>query len=228
MTGTIKRLPKSERPRERLSVYGTKGLSNQELLAVLMTSGNGGRHDVVQIAGTLLDTFRGNLIDMFSASIEELSKVEGIGFAKACQIKACFELGKRTASYFEEEHPVISSTDDVVKLVSPHMMYLKQEEFRVILLDSKSRLIRCHTISRGSLDAALVHPRDVFRHALAACSQSIILVHNHPSGDPTPSEKDILLTRQLLMCSQVMDIEILDHVIIGFPGYVSLKHRQLM
>ncbi len=225
---TVKDLPKSERPRERLARLGAEQLSVQELLAILISSGNSKNHDVIQIANNLLKKFDNNLIDLFSASIEELLQVEGIGFAKACQIKAVFELGKRTASFCKEEHPLIQNTDDAIRLVLPHMVYLKQEVFKVLLLDSKNRLIRHQTVSVGSLDSALVHPREVFRPAVAAAAAAIILIHNHPSGDPTPSKQDILLTQKLCMCGKVLGIEVLDHAIIGTSDYISMKHRDLM
>ncbi len=224
----VKDLPKSERPRERLARLGTASLSLPELLAILISSGNGKGHNVTEISSNLLNAFDGNLKDLLSASIEELSSVEGIGFAKACQIKAVFELGKRVASFCEKERRLITSTDDVVNLVLPDMMYLKQEEFKVVLLDSKNRVIRTHMVSVGSLDSTLVHPRDVFRPAIVHAAAFIILVHNHPSGDPTPSEQDILLTRELCMCGKVLGIEIVDHVIVGTAEYASMKLRKLM
>lgn len=224
----IKDLPKSERPRERLAQLGAEHLSIQELLAILISSGNKKSCDVTEIANNLLKTFDGNLTDVFSATIQELSRVEGIGFAKACQIKAVFELGKRIAAFCREEHPFIKSTDDVVMLVLPHMMYLKQETFKAILLDSRNQVIRFHTVSVGSLDSAYVHPRDVFRPAISHFAASIILVHNHPSGDPTPSEQDILITQELCMCGKILGVEVLDHVIIGKSDYASMKLRKLM
>jgi DNA repair protein RadC len=136
-------------------------------------------------------------------------------------------LGKRVASYCEDTL-VIESTDDVVPLVLPHMIFLKQEQFRVILLDPKNRLIRNCIISLGSLDQTIVHPREVFRPAIAHAAASIILVHNHPSGDIAPSEDDVLLTRQLCLCGKVLGIEVIDHVIIGISGYTSFKKRNLM
>jgi len=202
--------------------YGAEHLNSQELLEVLIYPGCK-KGTAAEVAANLLKAFDGNLIDLFSASIHQLTQVEGIGFVKACKIKAAFELMKRINSYCKEMHPVISSSKDVVKLVAPHMKYLKQEEFRVLLLDGKNRLIRHQRISLGSLDKALVHPRDVFRPAIAEGATSIILVHNHPSGDPTPSEQDFLLTRELYMCGKVVDIEVLDHVIIGLSDHVSLK-----
>jgi DNA repair protein RadC len=207
---------------------GSKNLSLQELLAVIISTGNRKGDNAVQVASSLLKIFDNNLAYLFSASIEELSRVEGIGFAKACQIKAVYELGKRIAVFLEDEQPLIRSTEDIVTLLSPYMNNLKQEEFRVILLDSKGRFIRCDTVSIGTLDRTVVEPRDVFRPAIAHGAASIIVVHNHPSGDPTPSEHDVLLTQELCICGKVLGIEVLDHVIIGRSDYASLKLRKLM
>lgn len=184
--------------------------------------------DAGHIAVTLLARFDGNIKRLFSASIEELSSVEGIGFVKACQIKAVFELANRIASFCEQDRPRVSSTDDVVMKVLPRMRHLNQEQFLAVLLDSKSRIIKCKTISVGSLDSAFVHPRDVFRAALIHSARSLIVVHNHPSGDPTPSDEDIFLTRELCMCGKLLGIDIVDHIIIGDTEYVSLKHRGLL
>jgi len=196
---TIKDLPESQRVKKYLARHGEDTLSNQELLSVLI-SPEEKSHPVPEIAATLLNAFDGNLIDLFTATIHQLTRVEGVGFSKACKIKAAFELGKRVASYCEDTL-VIESTDDVVPLILPHMIFLKQEQFRVILLDSKNRFIRTCIISVGSLDKALVEPREVFRPALTHAAASLILVHNHPSGDPTPSKEDILLTQQLCLRS---------------------------
>lgn len=211
--------------RERLVTYGSDHLSNQELLIVLLSPGS---RKITEVVGSLLKTFDGDLKELFSASVQKLTEVGGIGVVKACQVKAAFELGKRVSSYCKEEHPFISSTEDVVTLMAPYMLYLKQEEFRVLLLDSKNRMISYHRISLGSLNTTVVHPRDVFRPAIGAGAASIILVHNHPSGDPQPSEQDILLTRELCMCGKIVGIEIMDHIIIGVSEYVSMKSRELM
>ena len=219
--------PKPRSPRERVAKYGADSLSIQELLALLLFLGYS-RNKAIKIAVDLLRTFDGNLINLFTATIHQLTQVKGIGYVKACQIKATFELGKRVESYCEEMHPKIESTENVVKLLAPHMRYLKQEEFRVLLLNSKKRLIRHCKVSLGSLDAALVEPRDVFRPAIAANTKFIVVVHNHPSGDPTPSEEDTLLTQQLCMCGAVLGIEVLDHIVIGSSGCVSLKDCKLM
>jgi len=222
-----KNMLKSERSLEHHVDGRSETLSVLELLTVLFSSGNE-EETSPQIASNLLKAFGGNLSELFSATIEELSHVEGITFAKACKMKAVFELGKRIVHSSKEERPLLTSTDDVVILVLCDMMCLKQEELRVILLDSKNRLIRIQTVSVGSLDSFLVEPQDIFRTAVAHAAASIILVHNHLSGDPTPSEHDIILTRELCMCGRILGIEVLDHVIIGSLDYVSMKHREVM
>ncbi len=224
---TIEDLPESQRFKKCLAKNGEDTLSNQELLSVLL-SPEEISHPVPEVASTLLNAFDGNLKDLFTATIQQLTCVEGVGFSEACRIKAAFELGKRAASYCEEDHPLIESTDDVIPLLAPYMVFLKQEQFRVILLDSKNKLIRTCIISVGSLDKALVESREVFRPALTHAAASLILVHNHPSGDPTPSKEDVLLTQQLCLCGKILGIEVVDHVIIGISGYTSLKKRNLM
>ncbi len=224
---TTQDLPESQRVEKYLARHGENKLSNQELQSVLISPGSRD-YPVSETAAILLKTFDGNLKELFSATIHQLTRVEGVGFSEACKIKAAFELGKRAASYCEDDHPLIESTDDVIPLLAPHMIFLKQEQFRVILLDSKNKFIRTCIISIGSLDKALVEPREVFRPALAHAAASIILVHNHPSGDITPSEEDILLTQQLCLCGKVLGIDIIDHVIIGISGYSSFKKRNLM
>jgi DNA repair protein RadC len=218
-------LSESEKARERLITHRTDYLSNQELLIVLLSPGS---RDISAVVNSLLSIYDGNLKALFTASVHQLTKAEGIGIVKACQIKAAFELGKRVNTYCKEERPQITSTEDVISLVAPHMIYLKQEEFRVLLLDSKNRVICYQRISLGSSSEALVYPSDVFRPAIAEGATSIILVHNHPSGDPEPSERDILLTRVLCICSRLVGIDILDHIIIGSSDCVSMNHRELM
>jgi DNA repair protein RadC len=227
MTIHIKDMPKSDRPRERLAELGAKNLTLQELMAVIIRTGNSKGQNAIQVAAALLKLFENDLNDLFCASIEELKEVDGIGFAKACQIKAVFELGIRIGAFYKESL-FITSTDDVVNRILPHMRYLKQEHFIVVLLDSKNRFIRSDVVSMGSLDSALLHPREVFRPAVRHAASSMILAHNHPSGDPTPSDEDMFMTKKICMCGAIMDIEVLDHVIIGNPDYVSMKLRNLM
>ena len=153
--------------------------------------------------------------------------MKGIGYAKACKIQATFELGIRAVT-FHKERFIITSTDDVVNRILPHMKHQKQEYFCVVLLDPKNRFIRYDVVSMGSVDSALVHPREVFRPAVRHAAYSIILVHNHPSGDPTPSDEDVFMTKKILLCGRIMDIDVLDHVIIGNPDYVSMKLRKFI
>jgi DNA repair protein RadC len=200
-------------------------LSNQELLIVLLSPGS---RDIPAVVNNLLKKYDGDLKALFTASVHQLTQAGGIGVVKACQIKAAFELGKRVNTYCKEERPQITSTEDVISLMAPHMIFQKQEEFRVLLLDSKNRVICYQKISLGSSSQASVYPSDVFRPAITAGATSIILIHNHPSGDPEPSEQDIMLTRGLCMCGKVVGIEILDHIIIGSSDCVSMKHRKLM
>ena len=206
-----------------ISVKGAEHLTNQELLAVILSGDMGALNAV-----NLLKTYEGNLIHLFCASANQLMETEGIGFQEAQKIKATFELTKRIAAYCEEDHPKIASKDDVTKLLAPHMMFLPQEEFRVMLLDAKQKLIRIETVSLGSLDKALVEPRDVFRPAITFNAASLVIVHNHPSGDTQPSEQDVLLTRELCMCGIILGIEVLDHIIIGKRDHVSFRERGLL
>jgi DNA repair protein RadC len=212
--------------REPLAVQAADHLSDAELLEVLVSPGCKGKK-AADIAADLLQTFNKSLKDICTATIHQLTQVKGIGFVKACRIKAGFELWKRAATYCTVD-TVIKSPQDAVNLLGPRMMYLKQEEFRVILLDSERRLIRHCRVSLGSLDAALVHPREVLRPAITEGAAFIILVHNHPSGDPKASEQDILLTQELHLAGRVVSIEVLDHVIIGFRTYTSLKEEKVL
>lgn len=201
-------------------------LYDKDLLAILVSPEC--KVKAYETAVNLLKTFDGNLIELFTVTIHELTQVKGITIADARKIKTVFELANRIESYFKEYRPKIETKEDVVKLLAPHMRYLKQKEYRVILLDDKQRLIRHCRVSLGSVDSALTHPREVFRPAVAAGATSIILVHNHPSGDPTPSKDEINETKKLLICSAIVDIKIVDHVIIGFSEHVSMKERKLM
>ena len=216
-------LSEIEKIDREISVKGAESLTNQELLTVILS----GDMEALN-AGNLLNTFDGNLVHLFCASINQLMETEGIGFQEACKIKAVFELTKRIAAYCEEDHPKITSKDDVTKILALHMMFLPQEEFRVMLLDAKQKLIRIETVSLGSLDKALVEPRDVFRPAITFNAASLVIVHNHPSGDTQPSEQDVLLTRELCMCGIILGIEVLDHIIIGKRDHVSFRERGLL
>ncbi len=221
---TVHDLPLSERPRERLLKLGTEALSVQELLALVLSRGTKGE-SVVLTAQKLLSKF-GNLKNIASASIEELTQVKGIGIAKATQLKAALELSKRMEEHsLDADKLTVRSPEDVVKVVRNKLRGKKKEHFVTLSLDTRNHLIDTHTISIGSLDSSIVHPREVFKEAIACSAASVIFVHNHPSGDPSPSEDDIRLTKRLAEVGEIMGIEVLDHVIICDTCYSSMKSK---
>jgi len=223
---TIHDLPISERPRERLQKFGAEALSAQEILALILGRGIAGE-SVMVTAQRLLSQF-GSLKGIASASVEELSQVKGIGIAKASQIKAAFELANRLEGYSEAgAKPVVKTPDDVVGLVRGRLKGKKKEHFLALLLDTRNQLIKVAEISVGSLDSSLVHPREVFKEAIAATAASVVFAHNHPSGDPTASEDDIRLTKRLAEAGEIVGIDVLDHIILGDKNFLSLKREGL-
>jgi DNA repair protein RadC len=223
---TIHDLPAAERPRERLQQFGVEALSAQEILALILGRGISGE-SVTVTAQRLLKRF-GGIKGLADATVEELSQVKGIGLAKAAQIKAAFELGKRLESYpGTGKQPVLTNTAEVVSLVQGRLRGKKKEHFLALLLDTRGQLIRIAEVSVGSLDSSIVHPREVFKEAISASAASVIFVHNHPSGDTEPSKDDIGLTKRLAEAGGIMGIDVLDHVIVSDHGYLSLKARGL-
>lgn len=223
---TVHDLPLSERPRERLIKLGTEALSAQEILALILGRGTKGE-SVMVIAQNLLSEF-GNLKGVVEASVEELTRVKGVGQAKATQLKAAFELSKRIeASANEGKKVPVKSPEDIVRIIKSELKDKKKEHFFVILLDTRNQYLGKDKVSVGSLDTSIVHPREVFKPALSASAASVILVHNHPSGDPKPSEEDIKLTKRLVEAAEIMGIDVLDHIIIGDKNYLSLKAKNL-
>ncbi len=222
---TIKEMPEGERPRERLQHYGAQALSTAELLAIILRTGVGGAN-VIHLAEHLLSHFDG-LPGIAQATFEELCQVKGIGPAKVTQIKAALELGRRLLVASPESKPVIHSPMDVANLIGSEMAFLPQEEFWVLHLDVKNRVWRVQRLYRGSLTQARVRVGEVFREAIRSNAAAIIVAHNHPSGDPTPSPQDVALTRMLVDAGKLLEIPVLDHVIIGMGRWVSLKERGL-
>jgi DNA repair protein RadC len=221
---TIHDLPPPERPRERLLKLGAEALSAQEILALILGRGVRGE-SVMFTAQRLLSQF-GNLQGIANSSVEELSQIKGIGIAKATQLKAAFELSKRLEGYPERAKVVIKSPEDVVGQVRSKLKGKKREHFLTLLLDTRNQLIGVASISIGSLDSSIVHPREVFKEAISASAASVIFVHNHPSGDPQPSEDDIKLTQRLVEAGKIVGIEVLDHIIVGDQAYLSMKSRK--
>jgi len=218
---TVRDLPPAERPRERLIQLGAEALSAQEILALILGRGVKGE-SVMVTAQKLLSKF-GSLQGIADSSVEELSQINGIGPAKAAQLKAAFDLGRRLEAGPREGKSPVKSPEDVVSAVGGMLKGKKREHFLTLLLDTRNRLIRVATVSMGSLDSSIVHPREVFKEAISASAASVIFVHNHPSGDAEPSEDDIELTRRLVEAGKLLGILVLDHVIVGEGVFVSLK-----
>jgi len=209
----LKDQPASERPRERLVARGPDALTHAELIAILLRTGLKGTN-VVQVGQNLLSKF-GSLNALALASVDEVRKIPGIGRDKAATLVAAFALARRMEQERREESPVLDNPEAVMAFMRESNRLKTVESFQVLLLNTRKRLIRVDEISEGTLDTLLVHPRDVFRAAIAANAAGVVLVHNHPSGDPTPSEADIKVTRDLIRAGQLLKIEVVDHVIIG-------------
>lgn len=217
----IKDWPEKERPRERLIRYGAESLSNAQLLAIILRTGSE-QKGVLELSIGLLDRFE-TLKDIDNATVSDLLSVKGLGIAKIAQIKAAFELGKRLMSESIENRPVFSTPQSVYSYFAPRMKNIKKEVFSCLLLDAKNRFIREVRISEGTLNRSLIHPREAFREAVREAAQSVIFIHNHPSGDPSPSKDDIAVTERLKNAGEVIGIDVLDHIIIGDGKFVSLK-----
>jgi DNA repair protein RadC len=223
---TIHDLPLGERPRERLLKLGSEALSAQEVLAVILGRGTKGE-SVMMTSQKLLSRF-GSLKGVANASVEELVQTSGIGLAKATQIKAALELSRRLeADTGQTPRPILRSPEDVVAEVRSQLKGKKKEHFLVLCLDTRNRLANRRLVSMGSLDTSIVHPREVFKEAVSSCAASVVLAHNHPSGDPEPSKEDIELTKRLARAGEIIGIDVLDHIIICDNGFVSLKSRNL-
>lgn len=222
----VKDWPENERPRERLIKYGAEGLSDAQLLAIILRTGVGGK-GVMSLARTLLDSFK-TLQSMDTAAPAELKAIKGLGIAKIAQIKAAFELGKRLMSESPDGKPVFSSSHAVFSYFAPRFKSVKKEFFICVLLDAKNRLVRECRISEGTLTNSLIHPREAFKEAIRESAAAVIFVHNHPSGDPSPSREDTAITERLKSAGEILGIPVLDHIIIGDGKYVSLKEKGIV
>ena len=238
MTYTIKEWPTTDRPRERLSELGPRALSPRELMAILIDTGSpaaSGRpaRSALDLAGDLLRHFStedggGSMRRIVTSTTSELCRLPGIGPAKAARILAALELGRRMEGETRPERERVRSAADVYQRMRLAMRDLAHEEFHVLLLNTQNEVLRDLQVTRGTLDASLVHPREVFRPAIAEAAASIILVHNHPSGDPTPSAEDRSVTRQLRSAGELVGIDVLDHVILGEGRFVSFSEAGMM
>lgn len=223
---TIKDIPVEDRPRERLIKYGTEALSNAELLAIIIRTGTKS-DNAINIANRILGSKEG-LNFLSNSTLQELGNIKGIGIAKAAQIKAAVELGRRLKVYRIDNKLKISSPKDAAEIVMEDMRHLKKEHLRVIFLNTKNVVIDISDLSIGSLNASVVHPREIFSEAIRKSSASIIACHNHPSGDPTQSQEDVNITKRLYEVGKIVGIDLLDHIIIGDNCYVSLKEKGIL
>lgn len=222
-TPRIRELPHAERPREKLIRDGARNVPNRDLIALIL--GHGTRSvSALALADQLLARFE-TLVELADASIEELREIQGIGEAKAARLSAAFELARRLAAEVPTDRPLVRSAADVAALLQPQLRHLDREEFHGVFLDTKHRVLAIRTISIGHLNGTLVHPREVFKEAIRRSSDALIVVHNHPSGDPTPSAEDVAVTKRLAAAGRILGIELLDHVIIGGSDYVSLRQQ---
>ncbi|MBN1304603.1 MAG: DNA repair protein RadC [Anaerolineales bacterium] len=218
-------LTETERPRERLAALGPQALTNAELLAILLRVGVRGEN-AVQVGQRLLQTFCG-LTGLHRADFKEVCAQHGLGAAKAAQIKAAIELGRRLTLESPEERPSINSPADAAALVQYEMAVLEQEHLRVLLLDTRNHVLDIIEVYHGSVNSSQVRVGEVFKDAIRRNAAALIVVHNHPSGDPTPSPDDVAVTRAIVQAGKLLDVEVLDHLVIGQSRYISLKERGL-
>jgi len=222
---TVREMPSEERPRERLERYGAGTLTNAELLAILLRVGST-KENVIELASRLLREY-GGLGGLLKADLHELCEAHGMGLAKATQVKAALELARRLNLLTPEARPQIKSPNDVAQLLMLEMAYLPQEQLRVLCLDTKNYVVHQQVVYQGTVNSSVVRVAEVFKPAVSRTCPAIVVVHNHPSGDPTPSPEDVRTTEQLRKAGELLDIELLDHIIIGQHRHVSLKERGL-
>ncbi|SRR6266700_4539238 len=220
---TVHDIPSDDRPRERLQRHGAASLSTADLLAIILRTGT--THDnVMELSNKLLIKY-GGLGGLMSAGFHELCNEYGLGMAKTAQLKAALEIGKRLSSLQQDRKYQIKSADDAANLVRMELMYLDHEEMHILLLDTKNQVIENVKRYKGTVNSSVLRSSEIFRPAVVRNCPHVIVCHNHPSGDPTPSPEDIDVTKQLVEAAHILDIELLDHLVIGNPRYISLKER---
>ncbi|TCL70951.1 DNA replication and repair protein RadC [Hydrogenispora ethanolica] len=220
---TIKDLPLEERPRERLIHNGPEHLAAAELIAIILRTGSANR-TAINVAEELIATYK-DLRGLAKASVAEIAHCHGIGPAKAVQLKAAFELGRRVLTSNPVQQPAIRNPQDIFDLLKASFQDLDREHFKVVHLNTKNQVLKIETTAIGILSSSPVHPREVFKEAVKMSSAGVVLAHNHPSGDPTPSKDDLLLTSRLREAGEILGISVIDHVIFGDNRYISLKER---
>ena len=222
----IKEIPKEERPRERFLKYDIETIQTHELIAIILRTGSK-EESVLELAKNVLYRFN-NVKELGNAQIQELIQIKGIGKAKAIELKAAFELGKRAQNQFHKEGIKLQSPEKIFHYLKDQLDLKTQEHFLALYLNTKGELIQKETLFIGSLNASLVHPREIFKHAVLHSAAAIIVVHNHPSGDPTPSQNDIEVTKIIHQNSIMMDIHLMDHIIIGRNRYFSFREKKII
>lgn len=223
---TIKEIASLERPREKMIVYGSESLSNAELIAILLRTGDGGK-SAIQLAEEVVAYDARGIAFLRDCIPEELSSIKGIGEAKSCQIVAAMELGKRISAGLADKRLALRDPEAVANHFMEQMRHYQKEYFKVLMLNTKVEVIAEDTVAIGNLNSSVIHPREIFSKAIKNSSASMILVHNHPSGNPQPSTEDLLITNRLVKAGEIIGIKILDHIIVGDGVYVSLKSEGL-
>jgi DNA repair protein RadC len=223
----IKEMPALERPRERMRLVGANRLSNSELLAVLLGTGTRAK-SATALADCIISMTPDGIAYLTECTIEELARISGVGAAKACRIAAAVELGKRLATNPKDRRVHINSPQDVAELFVEDMRYLKQECFRVLLLNIKNEIVAIEEVSVGNINSSVADPREVFRPAVRRGSAAVILAHNHPSGNPEPSDADIEATQRLSAAGDILGIKVIDHIVIGDGTFISMRQGDLL
>lgn len=224
---TVKDLPLSERPYEKFEQYGPNALSDAELLAIIIRSGSRNERSI-EIAQRVISIDDNGIGSIYNLTLEDLQCISGIGRVKAIQIKAVAELSKRISKYNASNKFCITSPESVAQVYMEEMRYLEQEHLKVVFLDTKNKLISDKFLTVGTVNASLINPREVFIEALKKNAVHVILIHNHPSGDPSPSREDIAVTNRVVEAGEIVGIKLLDHIIIGNGKYISLKERGII